>query len=144
MSFLQGVEIALEAGILKNTANTAQAAMMPEHVKEAAWLSNGFYSIIRKKTIVPRKAFDGLIFTGLFISITDYNTTHIEKNQSNDIVFTIAVFVLWLFVSGVAKSRARAKANAQAWAIVNEKLMKENTIRDALFVTASNSLRIAR
>jgi hypothetical protein len=144
MSLLKVAEIALDVGIYNNTNATAQAAMMPEHVKEVSWLSNGFYSTIRKKSFVARNAFNGLIFTGLFLSINDYNTTYIEINKSHDIVFTIGLFVVWLVVSAISKSRARAKANAQAWAIVNEKRMKDIVIRDALYARAHDTLRIAR
>ena len=143
MSLFKVAEIALDVGIYHNTNATAQAAMMPEHVKEVTWLFNGFYSAIRKKSLIPRNAFNALIFTGLFLSINDYNTTYVEAAKSRDITFTIGLFVLWLVVSAISKSRARAKANAQAWAIVNEKRMKESVIRDALFTRASNSLRIA-
>jgi hypothetical protein len=144
MSLFKVAEIALDVGIYQNTAATAQAAMMPEHVKEAAWLSNGFYTAIRRKSLISRRAFNTVIFAGLFLSINDYNTTYVEATKSRDIIFTIGLFVLWLIVSAIAKRRARAKANARAWAIVNEKEMKESVIRDALYARAHDTLRIAR
>jgi hypothetical protein len=131
------LEILLLGMISGNTSATAQAAAMPEYVKEANYLALSFYKEIRNKS----KAARFYLNTGMTLINGFLIVTHDGFRDSWYPV--VALLLVWAIIAKFFQNSAWSKASAKAWRIIQDRRSKEDLIRETMFAASVNRRQLA-
>jgi hypothetical protein len=130
------LQLLLLGGVAHNTAVTAANAAMPEYVKEANYLAQGFFQQLRRKYRFPRFVWNvGMIFTSGILFVGCLN--------GENLGFILAAQLIgWYVINSYMSASAMNKALERAWSIINEKQNREEMIQNAMYSAAVNRLQL--
>jgi hypothetical protein len=133
----QWIEIGLLGSISGNTSAIAQSAASPEFVKEANWLANGFFVEIRRDSRLIRFMFDASMLsltTMTYFGAVDFNSSPVKTS--------IVIVIIWMIINKYFKQSAARKALNQAWSIIREKQVKQDTITEMMYQAAQVRMKV--